>query len=174
MIEYVLAIVCITLMVMSLFLLFLGLPGTWVILGLAGLWDFFTEGSFFGWQFFWLLGILALVGEAAEFAAGHFGAKKFGGSSKGSIGGMVGAVIGGIMCAPLFFGFGALAGALLGGFAGCWLVEICSGKKNTAAMRAAFGATLGRFGGFTIKLGIGIGMIWLIAPRLWSGIGAMA
>jgi hypothetical protein len=44
---------------------------------------------------------------------------------------------------------------------------------NPAAMNAAFGATMGRFGGFVVKLGIGIGMIWLIVPRLWSSITAM-
>jgi hypothetical protein len=77
------------------------------------------------------------------------------------------------LCAPLFFGFGALLGALGGGFAGCWLVEKFSGANSSDAANAAFGATLGRFGGFVVKLGIGIGMIWLIVPRLWSGIGAI-
>ena len=161
-------------MVLSLFLLFLGLPGNWIILGIAAVWAFFFSAPESGWQFFLLLGSLAAAGEVTEFAAGYFGTKKYGGSGKASIGGMVGAVIGGILCAPLFFGFGALLGALGGGFAGCWLVEQCRGVGASAALRAAFGATLGRFGGFVVKLGIGIGMIWLIASRLWVGLGAAA
>ena len=152
-------------------LIFLGLPGTWVILGITGLWAFFTDAPNFGWHFFTLLAGMALMGEVIEFIAGYFGTKKYGGSGKGSVGGMVGAIAGGIMCAPLFFGFGALLGALAGGFAGCYLVEKFCGASHAAALRAAFGATLGRFGGFVVKFGIGIGMIWLISPRIWAGIG---
>ncbi len=169
---YIAAVFCFVLMLCSLFLLFLGLPGNWLILGIAALWAFFSSAPDFGWQFFVLLGSLAALGEVVEFLAGHFGTKKYGGSGKGSIGGMIGAVLGGIACAPLFFGFGALLGALGGGFAGCWLLEKSGGATNQAASRAAFGATLGRFGGFVVKLGIGIGMIWLIASRLWDGLGA--
>lgn len=171
MFSYIVAFICIALMVLSLFLLFLGLPGTWSILGLAGLWAFFTNAPGFGWRLFLFLACLAALGELVEFAAGHFGAKRYGGSSKGSIGGMIGAVIGGLLCAPLLFGFGALFGALGGGFAGCWLVEKYSGASGSASLRAAFGATLGRFGGFVLKLGIGIAMIWLIVPRLWASAG---
>jgi uncharacterized protein YqgC (DUF456 family) len=160
-------------MVLALFLLFLGLPGTWTILGIAVLWAFLTNAPNFSWTFFLLLACLAAVGEAMEFIATYFGVKKFGGSGRGSVGGMIGALVGGIMCAPLFFGFGALLGALGGGFVGCWLVEKCSGANSSDAVNAAFGATLGRFGGFVVKLGIGIGMIWLIVPRLWPGITAI-
>ena len=171
---YIMAVICIILMVLSLFLLFLGLPGNWLILGITALWAFFTGSPEFGWQFFALLVCLAGSGEVIEFIAGYFGTKKYGGSGKGSVGGMIGALVGGILCAPLFFGFGALLGALAGGFAGCWLVEIMCGAGNAAALRAAFGATLGRFGGFIVKLGIGIGMIWLVTPRLWAGIGIVS
>lgn len=166
---YVLATICIGLMALSLMLIFLGLPGTWVIIGLAGLWAAFSGTGVFGWQFFSLVVALAAAGEAAEFLAGHYGSKKYGGSSKGSIGGMVGALVGAILCAPLFFGFGALLGALAGAYAGCFIVEKLNGANGHAAARAAFGATLGRFGGFVVKLGIGIGIIWLAAPRIWPG-----
>lgn len=167
---YLFAIICIALMILSLMLLFLGLPGNWVILLLAGLWAFFTADPHLTWPFFLLLAGMAGVGEAVEFLAGYFGVKRFGGSNKGSIGGMIGALVGGILCAPLFFGFGALLGALGGGFLGCYLLEKLHGSAHVPAVRAAFGATLGRFGGFLVKLGIGIGMIWMAAPRIWAGI----
>ena len=167
---YIIAVICIILMVLSLMLIFLGLPGNWVILIITGLWAFFTSAPDFGWQFFLFLVGLAGLGELVEFFAQHYGAKRYGGSNKGSVGGMIGAIVGGILCAPLFFGFGALLGALGGGFIGCYLVEKSSGASHQAAMRASFGATLGRFGGFVVKLGIGIGMIWMIIPRMWAGI----
>lgn len=166
---YVAAGVCLVLMVLALFLIFLGLPGTWVILGITGAWSFFTDAAL-GWQFFALLIALAGFGELFEFGAGYLGAKRFGGSNKGSIGGMVGAIVGAILGAPLFFGLGALPGALAGGFTGCFIVEKGCGATGQAAARAALGATLGRFGGFVVKLGIGVGMIWMIAPRMWAAV----
>ncbi len=165
--TYVFAVLCIALMILSLMLLFLGLPGTWAIVGLAGLWAFFAGGAAFGWQFFALIVGLSVAGEIVEFLAGHFGAKKYGGSNRGSIGGMIGAILGGILCAPIAFGFGALPGALAGAFAGCFAVEALGGKKGKEAARAAWGTTLGRFGGFVVKLGIGISIIWLSVPRIW-------
>ena len=164
---YVFAAICIALMVLSLMLIFLGLPGTWVIIGIAGLWAAFAGSGVFGWPFFLFLIALAVVGEIAEFLAGHYGSKKYGGSSKGSLGGMIGAVAGAILCAPLFFGFGALLGALAGAYIGCFAMEKINGADGQTAARAAFGATLGRFGGFVVKLGIGVGIIWLSVPRIW-------
>lgn len=167
--EYVLAGVCILLMILSLALIFFGLPGTWVILGIVGIWSFLS-GVSFGWQFFALLIVLAGAGEVLEFGAGYLGARKFGGSNKGSLGGIVGAIAGAIVMAPLFFGLGALIGALAGGFTGCFIVEKGCGASSPQAAKAAFGATLGRFGGFVIKLGIGVGIIWLSVPRILAGI----
>jgi uncharacterized protein YqgC (DUF456 family) len=167
---HILALLCIALMILSLMLIFLGLPGTWVIIGIVGVWAAFAAPGMFGWGFFLTIIALAALGEVMEFMAGYYGGKRFGGSSKGSIGGMIGAIAGGILCAPLFFGFGALPGALAGGFAGCFVVEKMQGVSGKDAARAAFGATLGRFGGFVVKLGIGIGIIWLSAPRIWPGV----
>ena len=65
-------------------------------------------------------------------------------------------------------GLGALLGALGGGFLGCWLVERHRGMANKDALRAAFGATLGRFGGFIIKLGVGVTMLVLSIPAIWA------
>jgi uncharacterized protein YqgC (DUF456 family) len=169
--THVLALICIVLMVLALMLIFLGLPGTWVIVGLVGVWaGLFAPAGVFGWTFFLLLIGMAAIGEVVEFAAGYYGTRRFGGSNKGSLGGMIGAIVGGILCAPLFFGFGALLGALGGGFAGCFLLEKVHGASGKDASRAAMGATLGRFGGFVVKLGIGIGIIWLSAPRIWGGV----
>jgi uncharacterized protein YqgC (DUF456 family) len=164
------ALCCILLMILSLMLIFLGLPGTWSIVVIAALWSFFVESASFGWQFFALAVGLAGMGELVEFLASYYGAKRFGGSSKGSIGGVIGALVGGFLGAPLFFGFGALPGALAGGFTGCFLLEKIYGATSAAAASAAFGATLGRFGGFVVKLGIGIGLICLSAPLIWESL----
>lgn len=165
--AHIMAVICIGLMLLSLFLLLLGLPGNWVIFGLALAWSIFSKAAF-GWSFFGLLLGLAIVGEVLEFAAAHFGGKRFGGTSKGSLGGIIGALVLGIMCAPLFFGLGALLGALAGGFLGSFIFEKMNGMQTPKALKAAFGTMLGRFGGFLAKLGIGISLIALSAPRIWQ------
>ncbi|MDR2892059.1 MAG: DUF456 domain-containing protein [Deltaproteobacteria bacterium] len=167
--TYILAILCIALMALCLMLLFLGLPGNWVILGLAALWSYFSDADF-GWKFFLLLAGLAAVGEVLEFLAGSIGARRFGGTRKGSWGGIIGALVGGIACAPLFFGFGALLGALSGAFAGCFIIEKMHGMATAKAASAALGSALGRFGGFLAKFGIGLGMIYLSAQQIWAGL----
>lgn len=167
--TYVLAVLCIALMILSLFLLLIGLPGTWVIIAIAFLWSWLS-GAAFGTQFFLVLLGLAVVGEIAEFAAGHFGGKRFGGTGKGSIGGIIGALILGILCAPIMFGLGALIGALAGGFIGSFIVEAMQGMETGKAAKAAFGNMLGRFGGFWAKMGIAIVLIAMSAPRIWQSI----
>lgn len=168
--HYFLAILCIALMILSLMLIFLSLPGTWVILALVGLWGFFSGSPELTFPFFILLVGLAALGELVEFLAGYFGSKRYGGSSKGSVGGMIGAVAGAILCAPFCFGLGALPGALAGSFAGTYLMEKSGGMGSNGAIKAAYGATLGRFGGFVVKLGIGISMVWMSASRIWAGL----
>lgn len=168
--AYAFAAICIALMLAALFLLVIGLPGNWIILGLALAWSLLS-GASFGWQFFVVPVLLAVLGEVAEFAAGHFGGKRFGGTGKGSIGGIIGALVLGIMCAPIMFGLGALLGALAGGFLGSFIFEKLNGMETAKALRAAFGTMLGRFGGFLAKLGVGISLIALTAPGIWRSAG---
>lgn len=169
--AYALAVLSIGLMIASLFLLMLGLPGNWLILGLTLAWSL-LGGEPFGWAFFAPLLALAVLGEAAEFAAGHFGGKRFGGTGKGSLGGIIGAFVLGLACAPLLFGLGALLGALAGGYLGSFIFEKAHGMKTSKALRAAFGTMLGRFGGFLAKLGVGIALVALSAPRIWQSASA--
>ncbi|MDL2266433.1 DUF456 domain-containing protein [Desulfovibrio sp. OttesenSCG-928-G15] len=169
---YIFAVLCIALMCLSVMLIILSLPGNWVILLIAGVWSFLTGAPEFTWAFFALLIVLAAAGEAVDFLAGYFGAKKYGGSNKGSLGGMIGAIAGAILFAPLLLGVGALFGALGGGFVGCYLVERVTGKPGAEALRAAKGATLGRFGGLVFKLGIAVTLIWLAAPKVWESAAA--
>ncbi|MDL2314238.1 DUF456 domain-containing protein [Desulfovibrio sp. OttesenSCG-928-C14] len=168
MIWTILAVIFIILMLGCLFLLLLGLPGNWVIIAFTGIWAWMHGAGMFGWQFFILIIFLAALGELVEFLAGLYMAKRYGGSNKGSLGGIIGAFAGGILCAPILFGLGALPGALAGGYLGCFVVEKLSGRKGMDAARAALGATIGRFGGFVVKLGIGISILSMSASRIWD------
>lgn len=168
--SYVMAGLCTLLMIFGLLLILPGLPGNWVIIGIAALWAYFGDAASFTWQYFAFIVGLAVVGEIVEFLAGHFGTRRFGGSSQGGYGGIVGALAGGILGAAFLFGLGALPGALIGGFIGCFVVEKGRGMESGPALKAAWGASLGRFGGFVVKFGIGIVILWTALPRLWAGV----
>ena len=168
--EFILATLIVLLMIGSLVLIIFGLPGTWVIIGLTGLWAFFAGGTQFTWGFFLPLIGLAIFAEIVEFFAGHYGAKRYGGTNRGSIAGIIGAIVGSILGAPFFFGLGALPGSLLGAFTACFIVERGRGMPSREAARAAWGVTLGRFGGFVVKMGVGIALIVLSAPALYASL----
>ncbi len=164
-----LAAVCIALMVLSLALHLFGLPANWLILGLAAIWALAAPDSGLSPGSFAVLGALALAGEIAEFAMLHIWGKKYGGSGKGTFGGMIGAFAGAIVGAPFFFGVGAFFGALAGAFLGSLAVELLRGQSNEDALAAAWGTMLGRFGGTMVKAALGFAMVAYAAPRVWPG-----
>lgn len=170
---YSLAIFVSLLLVLMLLLLFLGLPGIWAILAITGCWAFFVDAPhIFSFSFFIPLIVLAAIGEVVEFFAGYYGTKKFGGTSRGGLGGIIGGFIGAILGAPLLFGFGAVVGAFAGAFAGCLLTEIVFNKMQfKTAVNSAWGTTLGRMGGLIVKLGIGIWILFTVVPAIVNSAG---
>lgn len=129
---YLVAVLFSLLGLASLGLVALSLPGTWITLVLALVIElvdgYYMEGedpTTFGW---WLLGVclvLALIGEALEFAAGAVGTKFGGGTKRGMIGAVIGGIAGAIVLTPLLPipVVGTLVGALVGTFAGAYFAE---------------------------------------------------
>jgi len=168
MIITVLATLCILLMVAALFLNLLGLPANWVALGFAALWTFLVPETAMSVKILAIMGALAVAGEILETLMVQIWGKKYGGSTLGTIGGIIGALVGAILCAPILFGIGALFGALAGAFLGSLAVELFRGTHNQAALRAAWGSMLGRFGGTILKIAIGCTMVVIAAPYIWG------
>jgi uncharacterized protein YqgC (DUF456 family) len=113
-----------------------------------------------GWPTLAVLGVMALLTYVADFAAGAFGAKRFGASRRAVVGAIVGALVG------LFFG---LPGVLLGPFLGAMLGELTTQLDLEAASRAGFGAALGLALGAAAKLALAISMIGVyVVVRLWG------
>lgn len=167
--DHVWAALFLSLVTAVQFLHVFGLPANWVALTLLAAWTWLHPAQPGGmtWLFMGLLLALTLVGEAAEFAAQAHGARKYGASAKGNLGGIVGAIAGAILGAPFLFGLGALAGSLAGAFAGCLLIELIQGKDFPAARRAATGAFWGKALGTTLKMSLGAVMVILSMPRVW-------
>jgi uncharacterized protein YqgC (DUF456 family) len=153
----------------SLFCIFFGLPGTFMILGASCVYGYVTGFHEVTGGMLVVLGLLTLAGEGVEYVMGVVGAKKYGSSNRGIVFSMVGGFIGAVFCAPLFFGFGAILGALAGAFLGAVAVEIFTYGPDQwrQAVRSGWGNFLGRVGGMITKLSIAIGMIvWLAASVL--------
>ena len=97
-----------------------------------------------------VLAVLAALSYAADFAAGAFGARRFGASRRAVIGAALGAVVG------MFFG---LPGILLGPFAGAVTGELSSRRSLGEAGRAGLGATIGLALGAAAKIALAFTMI---------------
>jgi hypothetical protein len=107
------------------------------------------------------LGVIAVLTYLVDFAAGAFGAKKFGASRRSVIGAIIGSIVG------LFFG---IPGLLIGPFVGAVAGELTVRADLKAAGRAGIGATIGLAIGTAAKLSLGFTMIALyIFMRILNG-----
>lgn len=147
-----------------------GLPSNWIILVLVFLWKLLGPASSAAdltWTFIIVMVVIAAIGELLEWGIQVKLGSKFGSSSKGNWVGIIGSIIGGILLLPLFFGFGAILGALAGAYLGCLIVELACRRSFKEANIAAWGAFLGRFLGMALKLGIGIAIVVMSVWRMW-------
>jgi uncharacterized protein len=128
-------------------------PGTILILCGAVVNHFALQSV--GWPTLIVLTLMMIVAQVFDILSGSLGAKWFGATRWGAIGGILGAIIG------LFFGLiGIFVGPLLGALAG----ELLGGKGLLPAGRSSWGAVLGTTAGLIGKFGIGILMIvWFLA-----------
>ena len=145
---------------LGLVLIPLGLPGLWVIVGgiLAYGWltDFRTVGL-------WTIGLalgLAFLGEVIEWWVGFRYAKRYGGSRRAGWGALLGGIVGAIVGVPVPL-IGSVIGAFLGSFVGAVALEYLGSRHAPTAVRAGWGAVLGRAAAAALKTGVGLVIIVL-------------
>ena len=126
-------------------------PGTTIILAAAVVHRLVLGADrSLGWSALIAMLVLTLLTYAVDAAAGYLGAKRFGATKWGLIGGAAGALLG------LFFGLlGLFVGPVIGAVAG----ELIGGKEVMKAGRAGWGTFLGGLAGVVAKLFIGLIMI---------------
>jgi uncharacterized protein YqgC (DUF456 family) len=146
-------------LILSLVIMTAGLAGTvlpvlpsiplvysgFLIYGFGTGWHDFGTGIV---VFFGALTVLVLV---LDYVAGAVGAKKYGASSAGVIGSIIGAIAG-----VIFFN---VIGLLVGVFAGAVFGELYCGRTTEAALRSGWGAFLGFLAGTLFKFLIAFAMI---------------
>lgn len=158
-------ILLILVFIISFFSLFLGLPGTWILVVSSGLYGWVTGFEKIGIPLLFVLACAAILGEVFEYVLGVAGAKKFGASPKGALASVAGGIIGAVVGAPVFFGLGALIGLFVGAFLGAFVYEWFKNRDLSQSLRSGYGAFLGRFSGTLMKLLVAVGMIVAV---LWT------
>jgi len=134
------------------------LPDTPLIVAGAVLHHFLLAPRGVNWRAILALTLLMLVSLALDFVSGSLGARYFGATRWGALGGILGAVIG------FFYGpVGLLAGPLAGVLVG----ELLGGRGLLPAGRSAWGTFLGSVAGMAGKFAIGVIMIaWFLIAAL--------
>ncbi len=154
-----------------------GLPGNWIMAGVALLYDLLAKDGTrpeLGTTVVVSLFVLAAVGEALEFLAGALGAARKGGSRRGAVYALIGSTIGGVLGAVvglpvpvvgsvlgvvIFAGIGALLGAVLG--------EIQHGQELSTSVDIGVAAFWGRLLGSLAKTLVGGVMLAVIVVGLF-------
>ncbi len=167
--SILIAIVFILLMLLCWGSIFFNLPGNWINLILLLIWKWTHVQMDAGWIFFLSLLLISGIAEILEFFSQIWGSKRYGGTSKGSWGALIGAIVCAIVGAPFLFGIGAIIGAVAGAFIGSLTFELVSGRNWLEAIRASKGAMFGRIFGFVAKAGLGMLMLSWSIPKVWPG-----
>lgn len=142
----------------GLLLIPFGLPGLWVIvlgiLGYGWLTDFRTLSA----GFLVLVILLAILGEVVEAWVGFRFARRYGGSSRAGWGALVGGLIGAIVGVPVPV-IGSVVGGFVGAFLGAAVFEYSRARRTEGAVKAGWGAVLGRAAAAAVKMAIGIVLV---------------
>jgi uncharacterized protein YqgC (DUF456 family) len=160
---YLYAVILTILNLVFWFSILFNLPGTWLMVLLATVIEWWKPGEFlFGWTVLYVVVGLAILGEILEFVLAAAGARQAGGSRRAAalaiLGGLVGAILGTLLPIPIA---GTLIGACLGAFAGSLLGDLWAGRPVQLSLDAGRGAAAGRFWGTVAKMAIG-GAIMMI------------
>jgi len=108
-----------------------GLPGVPLIFLSALVYAILTNFATIGWPVLVLLGFFAALAFIADFVATTYGARRFGASNWGTVGGAVGGIVG-ALAGALVFGIGALFGLIFGTIGGVFLGEYLRRQREPA------------------------------------------
>jgi uncharacterized protein YqgC (DUF456 family) len=150
----------------SLVLIVLGLPGLWIMVASAVTYNLIVPGDPIGWFTLVAVAVLALVAELLEFTMTGRYARKYGGSRRAGWGAIIGGMIGAFVGVPVPI-VGPIIGAFVGSFCGALVAELTGGASAGDATRVAKGALVGRVMSTVLKIGIGFTIgVWIFVAAM--------
>jgi uncharacterized protein YqgC (DUF456 family) len=156
-----LALICIV----SIFIIPLGLPGTWVMIAAAIGYSILVPNSI-GIVTIVAITLIAIVAEVLEFTLTGTYAKKYGGSRRASWGAIIGGTIGAIVGVPVPI-IGPIIGSFVGAFAGALVFEYSRGSGADISTRVAWGALVGKAVAAAMKVAAGFVIAaWLVIAAI--------
>src|ERR671919_2684469 len=109
-----------------------GLPGVPLIFLSALVYAILTDFEYVGALVIVLLGLFAAIALVADFVATTYGARRFGASNWGTVGGAIGGIAGALI-GLLLLGIGSLFGLVLGAIGGVFLGEYLKRRRGDRA-----------------------------------------
>ncbi len=152
--------------IVSLILIVLGLPGLWIMVASAVTYNLIVPGDPIGWVTLVIVGILALVAELLDISLTGRYARRYGGSRRAGWGAIIGSIVGAMVGFPVPI-IGPVIGAFIGSFVGALIAEFTGGSSAGDATRVAKGALIGRVVSTVLKIGIGFSIgIWIFIAAM--------
>ena len=149
-------------MVVSLFLIPLGLPGLWIMVGAVAVGAIIGE---IGVTIVVAAIAIALIAELIEFVLVKKLTQQYGGSRKAFWGAIAGGIAGVLVGVPVPI-IGSIAAGLIGSFVGAAIVTYAETKELRAAHRVGFGAVVGRALSAMAKTAAGLAILVIGAAAL--------
>ena len=139
-------------MIGSLFLIPLGLPGAWIMVGVLAIAAIYKS---VGLVTLLIVAAVAGIAELLEFIVVKKLTARYGGSRKAFWGAIAGGILGVIVGTPIPI-IGSIVAAFLGSFAGAALVTYLETRQFGAAGRVGWGVVLGRGVAAAVKVFAGL------------------
>jgi uncharacterized protein YqgC (DUF456 family) len=149
-------------------LIFAGLPGGWIGLGIIVIYDLASKFSVVGWQWLLVMTALMVIGEIIEAVLGSAVAIKKGASKWGALGAFIGGIAGAILGTSVVPVIGSVIFGLLGAFGGAVLAEYILYSRMEEALRTGFWAFIGKLSAYFAKYAIALIILVIFIIRSWG------
>jgi len=152
----------------SCFAIFLSLPGGWIALGLAVLYDLIYGFDAIGLRGLGVFALLLVVAEIIEAGLGTLYVAKKGATRHGMIGAFAGGILGAILGSSLMPLVGTVLGGIAGAFGGAVAGEYWRERDLEPSLRIGVHATIGKVLALSAKFALAIGgtvlVLWMALP----------
>jgi uncharacterized protein YqgC (DUF456 family) len=150
----------------------LSVPGGWIALGLAVLYDLGFGFQAVGAARLIVFAVLLGIGEAVEAALGTVYVAARGATKWGVVGALVGGILGAVAGSAVLPFVGTLIGSIVGAFAGAVAGEYFRERRLESSVQVGFHAMVGRLGAVTVKTALAFAGAWISAAAAFSHLAA--